>query len=229
MANDESLLAKIPFLSKVEPENLKELFGLLKRRTYRAGETIFHKDDAGSTMYIISEGTVKVSVPSEIGNEMILAILSSGDHFGELSLFDNKPRSATVTAAGPTEVYVLYHDDFINFIGKYPRIAINIFSTLSERLRRADNMIEDVVFLDIPARLAKKLLELSRSHGKPKPEGSVEIDLRLTQQDIANMLGTTRESVNRQLVAFQDRGLITIDRQHITILKPAELEKRISY
>jgi CRP/FNR family transcriptional regulator/CRP/FNR family cyclic AMP-dependent transcriptional regulator len=229
MANDESLLGRLPFFSKIEPDDLKELFSLLKRRTYRQSETIFHKDDAGSTMYIISEGTVKVSVPSELGNEMILAILSSGDHFGELSLFDNKPRSATVTAAGATEVYVLYHDDFINFINKHPRVAINIISTLSERLRRADNLIEDVVFLDIPARLAKKLLELSRSHGKKKPDGSVEVDLRLTQQDIANMLGTTRESVNRQLVAFQDRGLISIDRQRITILKPLDLEKRINY
>lgn len=216
-------------MSKVEPDDLRELSGLLRRRSYRAGETIFHKDDAGSTMYVISEGTVKVSVPSELGNEMILAILSNGDHFGELSLFDNKPRSATVTAASVTEVYILHHDDFINFINKHPRVAINIISSLSERLRRADNLIEDVVFLDIPARLAKKLIELSRSHGKEKPDGSVEIDLRLTQQDIANMLGTTRESVNRQLVAFQDRGLITIDRQRITILKPAELEKRIYY
>ena len=190
MANDESLLAKIPFLSKVEAGDLKELFTLLKRRTYRQNETIFHKDDAGSTMYVIGEGTVKVSVPSEVGNEMILAILSAGDHFGELSLFDSKPRSATVTAASATEVYVLYHDDFIKFVNKHPNVAINIISSLTERLRKADNLIEDVVFLDIPARLAKKLLELSRTHGKGKPDGSVEIDLRLTQQDIANMLGT---------------------------------------
>src|SRR5205085_6848196 len=107
------------------------------------------------------------------------------------------------------------------------RVSLGIFHALSSRIRRTDTLVEDVVFLDIPARLAKKLLELSNSHGKKLANGAVEIELRLTQQDIANMLGTTRESVNRQLVAFQERGFISIDRQRITILKPTELERRI--
>lgn len=227
MASDETLLARVPFFAQMQAEELHELFIRLKRRTYRPNETIFHKDDAGTTMYLINEGTVKVSVPSEVGSEMILSILSGGDFFGELSLFDEKPRSATVTSAGPTEVFVLHRDDFIDFVSKHPRVSLGIIRALSQRIRRADNLVEDVVFLDIPARLAKKLLELSRSHGKKLPTGSVEIELRLTQQDIANMLGTTRESVNRQLVAFQERGFISIDRQRITILKPVELERRI--
>jgi CRP/FNR family transcriptional regulator/CRP/FNR family cyclic AMP-dependent transcriptional regulator len=227
MPSDEALLAKVPLFARLQPEEQKELLSRLKRRTYRNGEIIFHKDDSGSTMYIIAEGSVKISVPSELGNEIILSILGAGESFGELSLFDNKPRSATVTCAGPTEVFVLYRDDFIDYINKHPRLAINIIESLSDRLRRTDNLVEDVVFLDIPARLAKKLLELSRSHGRKNPDGSIEIELRLTQLDIANMLGTTRESVNRQLVAFQERGFITIDRQRITLLKPQELEKRI--
>ncbi len=227
MPSDETLLATLPLFDKLQPEELKELFTRLKRRNYRHGEIIFHKDDNGSTMYIIADGSVKISVPSERGEEIILSILGRGESFGELSLFDSKPRSATVTCAGATEVFVLFRDDFIDFVTKHPRLAINIISSLSQRLRRTDNLVEDVVFLDIPARLAKKLLELSRSHGKIHPDGSVEIELRLTQLDIANMLGTTRESVNRQLVAFQERGFITIDRQRITLLKPVELEKRI--
>jgi CRP/FNR family transcriptional regulator/CRP/FNR family cyclic AMP-dependent transcriptional regulator len=228
MATDGvSLLAKLPFFEKLQPEELQELYSRLKRRTYRPNETIYHKDDAGSTMYIIVEGTVKVSVPSEVGTEMILTMLTTGDFFGELSLFDGKPRSASVTSAGITEVFVLYRDDFLEFIHKHPSIAIHVISTLCHRLRRTDNLVEDVVFLDIPARLAKKLLELSQTHGKKLPNNAVEIELRLTQQDIASMLGTTRESVNRQLVAFQERGFISIDRQRITLLKPAELEKRI--
>ncbi len=227
MASDETLLASLPFFSQMQPDELHELFTRLKRRTYRPSETIFHKDDAGTTMYIISEGTVKISVPSEVGSEMILSILGSGDFFGELSLFDGKPRSATVTSSGPTEVFVLHRDDFIDFVAKHPRVSLNIIEALSTRIRRTDNLVEDVVFLDIPARLAKKLLELSRTHGKKLPDGGVEIELRLTQQDIANMLGTTRESVNRQLVAFQERKFINIDRQRITVLKPTELEKRI--
>lgn len=227
MASDETILATLPFFAKMQPEELHDLFARLKRRTYRAGETIFHKDDAGTTMYIISEGTVKISVPSEVGNEMILSILSSGDFFGELSLFDGKPRSATVTSSGPTEVFVLHRDDFIEFVGKHPRVSLGIISALSKRIRLTDTLVEDVVFLDIPARLAKKLLELSRTHGKLMPNGSLDIELRLTQQDLANMLGTTRESVNRQLVTFQERGFIKIDRQRISVIKASELEKRI--
>jgi CRP/FNR family transcriptional regulator, cyclic AMP receptor protein len=227
MTSDETLLARLPFFTQLQPEELQELTNRLKRRTYRPGETIFHKDDAGTTMYIIHEGTVKISVPSEVGSEMILSILSNGEFFGELSLFDGKPRSATVTSAGPTEVFVLHRDDFIDFVSKHPHVSLGIISALSNRIRRTDNLVEDVVFLDIPARLAKKLLELSRSHGKKLANGAIQVELRLTQQDIANMLGTTRESVNRQLVAFQERGFISIDRQRITILKSAELEKRI--
>lgn len=227
MASDETLLSGIPFFSQMQSEELHDLFGRLKRRAYRPGETIFHKDDAGTTMYIINEGTVKVSVPSEVGTEMILSILSNGEFFGELSLFDGKPRSATVTAAGLTEVFVLHREDFVDFVGKHPNVSLGIIRALAQRIRRTDNLVEDVVFLDIPARLAKKLLELANTHGKKLPDGATEIDLRLTQQDIANMLGTTRESVNRQLVAFQERGFISIDRQRITIRKGSELEKRI--
>lgn len=227
MATDEALLSRLPFFAGLKAEELAELAGRLKRRTYRAGETIFHKDDAGTTMYIIHEGTVKISVPSEVGTEMILSILSTGDFFGELSLFDAKPRSATVTSAGQTEVFVLHREDFIDFVSKHPKVSLRIIEALSNRIRRTDNLVEDVVFLDIPARLAKKLLELTRSHGKKLENGGIEIELRLTQQDIANMLGTTRESVNRQLVAFAERGFISIDRQRITVLKPSELERRI--
>ncbi len=227
MTNDESLLALLPLFDQLQPEELKELFKRLKRRIYKTGETIFHKDDTGTTMYIIAEGSVKISVPSETGAELILSFLGRGDSFGELSLFDGKPRSATVTCVIPTEVYVLFRDDFIDYVDKYPRLALNVITSLSQRLRRTDNLVEDVVFLDIPARLAKKLLELSTTYGKPKENGVVEIDLRLTQLDIANMLGTTRESINRQLVVFTERGFISIDRQRITLLKPKELEKRI--
>ena len=227
MSAEENVLANLPFFAHLQVEELRELATRVKRRSYRHGETIYHKDDAGSTMYIIVDGTVKVSVPSEVGTEMILSILCKGDFFGELSLFDGKPRSATVSCVGSAEVLIIYRDDFLDFISKHPKIAVHIISSLSERIRRTDNLVEDVVFLDIPARLAKKLLELSENYGKKLPNGSVEIDLRLTQQDIANMLGTTRESVNRQLVAFQERQFITIDRQRITLLKPAELEKRI--
>jgi CRP/FNR family transcriptional regulator/CRP/FNR family cyclic AMP-dependent transcriptional regulator len=227
MITEENLLANLPFFANSDPDELRELATRVKRRVYKHGETIYHKDDAGSTMYLIVDGTVKISVPSELGNEMILSILCKGDFFGELSLFDGEPRSATVSCVGSAEVLIIYRDDFIAYLNKHPKIAVNIIKILSQRIRRTDGLVEDVVFLDIPARLAKKLLELSESYGKKLPSGAIEIDLRLTQQDIANMLGTTRESVNRQLVAFQERQFITIDRQRITLLKPTELAKRI--
>jgi CRP/FNR family cyclic AMP-dependent transcriptional regulator len=222
----DRVLSRVPLFAELPPERIHELAQSVRRRTYHRGETIFHKGDPGNGLYMIGAGQVKIVLPSEMGEEAMLAVLEAGEFFGELALFDGLPRSATVVAVQNAEVLVLHRDDFMSFVGRNPEVVSALFAALSRRLRDADEMIEDAIFLDVPGRLAKRLLDLADKHGRAEDKG-VAIDLKLTQQDLAAMVGATRESVNKHLGWMRDHGLIQLDRQRIVILKPDDLRKRI--
>lgn len=219
---ETDLLARIPLFVSLKPAHLGEIAGKLALRSYKRGATVFHKDDAGSTLYIVQNGQVKISAPSPEGEETILTILTDGDFFGELSILDGKPRSATATAMEATSAYALDRSDFLDVVRADPELAIEILSALSKRLRRTDILLQDAFFLDMPGRLAKQLLELAERHGVETDEG-LKIDMRLTQHDLASAIGASRESVNRLLGQLQDEGLISISKQHIHIRRLDEL------
>jgi len=223
---DVSLLSQVHLFSKLEPAQLDELLAKMSRLEYRQGEIIFHQGDPGSILYIIISGQVKIVSTSAEGDEIILAILTEGDFFGELSLLDQEPRSASAVAMVPAQTLTLRRSDFLDFITRYPSVADDVLAVLSRRLRRTDVFVEDAVFLDLPARLAKRLLELGERHGSQTSKG-LEIDLRLSQQDLAAMVGASRVSVSKQLSLFQSEGLISVDKQHISILHPEKLRDRI--
>lgn len=222
----ERALRQVALFAELPEERLQQLAQMVRRRTYHRGETIFHKGDPGTGLYIITGGQVKVVLPSESGEEAVLAVLEANDFFGELALFDGLPRSATVVAVTNTEVLILHRDDFLGFVTRNPEAAIACFAALSRRLRATDELIEDAIFLDVPGRLAKRLLDLAERHGR-RTERGLEIDLKLTQQDLAAMVGATRESVNKHLGWMRDHRLIQLDRQRIVLLRPDELRKRI--
>jgi len=222
----DRLLAQVPLFAELPPDRLRELAQMCRRRTYQRGETIFHKGDPGTGLYVLTDGQVKILLPSEIGEEALLAVLEPGDFFGELALFDGQPRSATVVAVTRAETLLLPRDDFLGFVTRNAEVAIALFGVLSRRLRATDELIEDAVFLDVPGRLAKRLLDLAARHGRQTEQG-IEIDLKLTQQDLAAMVGATRESVNKHLGWMRDHGLIQLDRQRIVVLRPDDLRKRI--
>ncbi len=219
---ETDLLARIPLFASLKPAHLDEIAGKLALRSYKRGATVFHKDDAGSTLYIVQSGQVKISAPSPEGEETILTILTDGDFFGELSILDGKPRSATATAMEATSAYALDRTDFLDVVRADPELAIEILSALSKRLRRTDILLQDAFFLDMPGRLAKQLLELAERHGVETDEG-LKIDMRLTQHDLARAIGASRESVNRLLGQLQDEGLISMSKQHIHIHRLDEL------
>jgi len=223
MDNNE-LLARVPLFTSINAEHLVDLANAMNTRTYRRGEVIFHKDDPGSMLYILKSGQVKITTSSPEGEEVILAILKEGDFFGELSLLDGKPRSASATAMEDTTALTLDRRDLIDSIFQNPELAINILTSISERLRQTDFLLEDAIFLDLPSRLAKRLLQLAEKHGMKTTRGT-EIDLRLTQQDLANSVGASRVAVNKLLGAFQDRKLILLDKHHIVITNPDELSR----
>ncbi len=221
-----TLLAKVPLFASLTAEQLAEIADRLVIRNYQRGATIIHQDEPGSMLYIIVSGNVKITTASSDGEELILALLTDNDFFGELSLLDGQPHSASATAMETTQVVTLNRDEFLEVIAKNPEMVNNILVVLSNRLRRTNTMFEDAVFLQLPARLAKRLLELGEQHGL-KTDSGLEIELRLTQQDLANFLGASRVAINRLLRQLQDSGLISIDRKHITILQPVELENNI--
>ena len=213
-----TVLSKVPFFAGVPMDELEKLASSLQRRTVRAGKAVFRQDDPGSSLYVIESGVVKVQRTSPEGKEVILTILGPGDFFGELALLDGEPRSADAVAKEDTALLVLERDDFLAFLDRAPAVATKLLAALSRRLRRTDQLVQDAAFLDVPARLARALLQLSES-----PEAATG----LTQSELAAMVGASRESVNRWLQFYRRRGLIESASGSIRVLQPDELRRHI--
>ncbi|HZO70878.1 MAG TPA: Crp/Fnr family transcriptional regulator [Ktedonobacteraceae bacterium] len=224
--NYTSYLKQVDIFSSLSDEDVHELGSIIRRRTFRSGEVIFHRDDPGQVLYIIKEGKVKICLISPDGQEISLVVFGKGEYFGELALFDGLPRSADAIALEKVECYTLQRSDFNKAIMKNPKIAIHLLEILSQRLRRTDQQVEDLIFLDVYGRVAKKLLDLADTHGM-KVEDGVRIDVRLTQQELASMVGASRESVNKVLGYFTDKQFISTDKHRITLHRMADLKRRI--
>ena len=219
-------LKRVTIFADLAQEDIQDLMAVAKRRSFRAGEVIFHRDDPGQVLYLLKEGKVKICLISPDGQEISLAVLGAGEYFGEFALYDGLPRSADAIAIEKVECYTLQRSDFHKAIMQNPKIAIQVLEGLSKRLRNTDNMVEDLIFLDVYGRVAKKLLELSEVHGR-KVEDGIYIDVRLTQQELASMVGASRESVNKVIGYFTDKGYISTDRHRVTLHRVNELKRRI--
>ena len=166
-------LRRLPLFEGLSPEKTLALQAVAQRRSFKRGEIIFHKGDPGATLFLILHGQVKIVLPSDGGDEAVLAVLDEGDFFGELSLLDEEPRSATVVATIPTQTLVLHREQFLVFLMSNPDQAIALLKVLCHRLRETDQFVEDAVFLDVSGRLAKKLLELGKTYGQPSDSGTL--------------------------------------------------------
>jgi CRP/FNR family transcriptional regulator/CRP/FNR family cyclic AMP-dependent transcriptional regulator len=224
--SEATYLKQVSIFKGLNDEEALDLISVAKKRTFRPGEAIFHRDDPGQMLYIIKEGKVKICLISPDGQEISLVVFGKGEYFGEFSLLDGLPRSADAIALEKVECYTLQRADFHNVIMKKPRIAIQVMEVLCERLRKTDQQVEDLIVLDVYGRVAKKLLELAETHGVPGENG-ILIDVRLTQQDLAAMVGASRESVNKVLGYFTDKEFITTDKHKITLHRVADLKRRI--
>ena len=224
--NEAIYLKQVPLFAGLADEDIRGLMALAKRRTFRSGEVIFHREDPGQVLYVIKEGKVKISLISPDGQEISLVVFGKGECFGEFAILDGLPRSADAVALEKVECYTLQRSDFHNAIMKNPKIAIQIIEVLTRRLRNTDQMVEDLIFLDVYGRVAKKLLELADTHGTKVDDGT-RIDVRLTQQEIASMVGASRESVNKVMGYFTDKNFISTDKHKITLHRISDLERRI--
>ena len=188
-------------------------------------QIVFLQGDAGDTVHIILRGQVKVVTTSRAGHEAILAFLAEGESFGEMSLLDDLPRSATIQATTDTTTLSLRKAEFHRFLREAPDLSLRLLRTLARRLRETGMLVQDAAFLDVGERLAKKLVMMAdesvekgvvapgKSRARARP-----VELRVTQQDLASMIGATRESVNKSLAAFRQRGLLAVGRHRLSIL-----------
>jgi CRP/FNR family cyclic AMP-dependent transcriptional regulator len=215
------VLADVPVFSALSDAERNELLSHLRPRRFSRDEVVFHRDDAGGQLYVIISGSVKVAIPDEEGHEVVVAVERDGAVFGELALFDDAPRSATVTALDDTQVVTLAREDFLRVLERSPRATREILRLLARTVRRASGRIEDLVFLDVPGRVAKCLLDLATAHART--------DIQLTQDDLAAFVGATRVSVNRALADLEEQGAIAVGRRHIAVKEPALLRKHVRY
>jgi CRP-like cAMP-binding protein len=213
-------LRNVSLFAEVPLGDLDELTVGLRRRRYARGQVIFTEGDPGTNLCVVEEGRVRISVSSEDGKELVLRLLGPGEFFGELSLLDGEPRSADAVAHDPCQLLLLQRDDFLRFVESRPRVALALLAVLSRKLRLTTHQAQDVAFLDVPARVARTLLDLAEG-GAASADGAC----RLTQAELAATIGVTRESVNRWLGYFEQRGLVRRSRGVITILRPDRLRR----
>jgi len=225
VSSPQKLLNKIPLFNSLSDSDLENLSESVRLQSLKKGQTLFRKGDEGSSLYIIQQGTIKIVLPSRLGDEVIVTMFSEGDFFGEMALFDGKPRSADALAMEPSKIYVLSRNDFLLFLQSNINAMKSILSQLTNRLRNTDDFLESTCFLSVSARLAKKLLDLAQSYGQNDGDG-VYIDLNLTQKEIGDMIGSTRESINKELKILRDKGLITMQENKIQIVDMTRLKRR---
>lgn len=223
---ETTILRNIPFFREFEDAQLQQIAQTAALRTYHKHEFIVREGDPGGTFYIILEGSVAVTRIASDGRETILSILKANDFFGEMSLFDSSLRSASIKTLSDVKVGVIDEKAFLDVLERSPKIARYLVTALSQRLRAANQLIAATTSQDIRARLASLLLNLSQSFGE-KVDNGVKITLRLTNQEMANMIGTTRETVNRTLNRFWDEHLIDMRTSHVVIVEAEKLRSLI--
>lgn len=222
------LLRRTPLFADLPDDILQALAASLGKRTFARGMVLFHKGSPGQRLYLIESGQVRIFVLSDQGYEITLNIHGPGECFGELALLDGGPRSAGAVAAETLVTYTLDRGDFLDLLEAHPKLARHALELVSERLRHLTALFESLAFLDIHGRVASCLLDLAARHGQATDQG-LQLQVRLTQAELASCVATTRESVNKVLGDFRDEGLIRHEGQALTILDPAGLKRKITY
>ena len=205
------VLRKVPLFAGLGENDLAAFAELTRERSYPKGSVIVFEDDPGDALYLVAAGQVKVVIIAEDGREVILSVLGEGSFFGEMAVIDDEPRSAHVIAMEDSVVLALRREDFRARLRASPEVGIALLKELSRRLRRADDQIGSLVLLDVNGRVAELLVRLATE------EGGERITRKVTHATIAQMIGSSRETVSRTMRELQDRGLIAVTRQDITL------------
>lgn len=213
-----SFLRQVPIFRSLDDAQVSRLGELTLRRRYAKGRVIILAEDQGDSLFIIESGQVKVSIFHQDGREIILSLLGPGEVVGELSLLDGRPRSANVTAHEDSELIVLRRPDFLRLLAEVPKMAESLLEELAGRLRRTDDQVEGLALLNVANRISRTVLQLATDSGI-ETEGGIRVKDRPTHQEIANMTGTTRESVSRVFRQLEEQGYIALEGRDILVLR----------
>ena len=216
MSENGDFLKSVPIFSELDADRLKQISQLGSRKFFKKDITILDEDETGSALFVIISGKVKVSRESDDGKEVILTILNESDFFGEMAILDGLSRSAGVIAIEETELFIIQRTDFLNLLQEHPEISVALLQELTRRLRASDLRIKSLSLRDAEGKVASVILQLADDIGRIK-QGKVEIERLPFQHDLANMAGTSRETISRTLHSFAKRGLIELEGTKLTI------------
>lgn len=222
---DRQVVMKAPLFSALDEESARRLLDSMTPHRLARGEAVFHEGDPGDSLYVIISGKVKLARTSADGRESLLAVLGPGEMFGELSLFDPGPRLSTGHVVSTTELVSLGNDALRVFLADHPEVAMQMLAGLAHRLRRTNEGLSDLVFTDVPGRVAKALLDLSDRFGRRTEEG-LHVAHELTQEELAQLVGATRETVNKALAEFSNRGWLQLQGRSVVLIDIDRLTHR---
>ncbi len=219
------MVRRSPLFASLDDEATGTLLGQMTRLRMERGDELFHEGDIGDKLYVIAEGKIKLGRTSPDGRENLLAILGPGEMFGELSLFDPGPRTATATAVAETQLLALTNEQLRAYLQDRPVVAATLLAALARRLRRTNESLADLVFTDVPGRVAKALLDLASRFGRPVENGVI-VAHDLTQEELAQLVGASRETVNKALADFATRGWLKLEARAVLLLDVERLRRR---
>jgi CRP/FNR family transcriptional regulator, cyclic AMP receptor protein len=221
----EDGLARVALFAALGPETTAALLPSLSHTTVSRGDVVFAEGDSGDALYVIEEGKIKISRSAPDGRENMLAVLGPSEMFGELSLFDPSPRTASATAVTDCLLLVFPHDALRPWLTERPEVAPALLQALAQRLRRTNEALADLVFSDVPGRVAKTLLSLADRFGHTE-SGGIRVNHDLTQEELAQLVGASRETVNKALADFASRGWLRLEGRAVVLLAPDRLGRR---
>jgi CRP/FNR family transcriptional regulator, cyclic AMP receptor protein len=222
---DNDVLRQAPLFSSLDDQAADSLRASMSETRIGRGDVLFHEGDSGDRLYVVTDGKIKLGRTSADGRENLLAILGPGQMFGELSLFDPGPRSATATAVTPCTLMSLGHDELLRWLEDQPSVARGLLNQLAARLRKTSDVVADLVFSDVPGRVAKALLDLSRRFGRTADDG-IHVHHDLTQEELAQLVGASRETVNKALADFAMRGWLRLEPRSVVLIEVERLRRR---
>ncbi|MGH3623168.1 MAG: Crp/Fnr family transcriptional regulator [Sciscionella sp.] len=221
----EETLARAGIFQGVEPAAAEALAQTLEPVEFARGHVIFTEGEPGNRLYILESGKVKIGRKSPDGRENLLSIMGPSDMFGELSIFDPGPRTSTATTVTEVRALQMGRHELREWIAKRPEIAEQLLRVLARRLRRTNNMLADLIFTDVPGRVARALLQFAQRFGSQE-SGLLRVTHDLTQEEIAQYVGASRETVNKALADFAHRGWVRLEGKSVLILDPERLARR---
>ena len=222
---DESVVRNAPLFSALDDESAAALRASMTVVRVMKGDTLFKEGDDGDRLYVVVDGKLKLGTSSGDGRENLLSILGPGEMFGELSLFDPGPRTATATAVTDAKLLALANDQVIGLVTRHPQVSLQLLGRLAQRLRRTNEVLADLVFSDVPGRVAKALIDLGTRFGVQKDDG-LHVNHDLTQEELAQLVGASRETVNKALADFAGRGWLRLEPRAVVVLDYDRLAKR---